>query len=113
MMLVLAVGLTLGCGVSRPWALTPRPASAVPERFVPVEARPAGAAGCPVHLKDPRDDTRLELIRSTEVTGQDRGPSHLGDYAVTPAGHYGVKPAELLRLDCETGGAIGVVDRAG
>jgi hypothetical protein len=112
MALVFAAGLAVGCGVSRPWALTPRPAARVPEQFVPTEAPRPGAASCLVHLKDPRDETRLDLIRSTE-TGQDGGLTHLGDYTVTPAGRYGVGAGELLRVDCGTGRALGVVTRGG
>jgi hypothetical protein len=102
--------LVAGCGTSRPWALTPRPAEGLPEQFVPVGA-PAGAARCMVHLKDPRDDTRLDLIRSAAVTDGAGSPSQLGDYAVLSAGRYGVGPNELLRVDCDSGRAIGVVDR--
>jgi hypothetical protein len=85
----------------------------VPEQFVPTEVPPPGAASCLIHLKDPRDDTRLDLIRSTEMTGRDGGPSHLGDYVVTPAGRYGVGAGELLRVDCGTARALGVVARGG
>jgi hypothetical protein len=68
------------------------------------------APTCFVILTDPRDDTRLELVRSTEVIG--RSPRFVGDNAVTPAGRYGVGPRELLRVDCEARRAIGVVDRS-
>jgi hypothetical protein len=64
-----------------------------------------------VRLNDPRNDTRLELVRSTEVAGG--SPSHIGDYVVTPAGRYGVGARELLRVDCDNARPIGVVDRAG
>lgn len=111
--LSLAVVLTAGCGVSRPWELTPRPTSGVPDRFVPADVHQESGPTCLVHLKDPRDDTRLELIRSAEVAGRYGGPSHLGDYAVSPAGRYGVGSGELLRVDCENGRALGVVDRQG
>ena len=107
--LLLGALLVSGCGTSRPWAVTPRPAEGLPDEFVPVGA-PAGAGRCLVHLTDPRDDTRLELIRSTEANGEG-GPSHVGDYAVLPAGRYGVGPKDLLRIDCDRGRAIGVVDR--
>jgi hypothetical protein len=108
--LLLGALVVAGCGTSRPWALTPRPTEGLPEQFVPVGA-PAAAAQCLVHLRDPRDDTRLDLIRSTEVVNGAGSPSHLGDYAVLSAGRYGIGPNELLRVDCGKGRAIGVVDR--
>ncbi len=50
-------------------------------------------------MVDPNDGTEIILVRS------DRG---WGDYQV-PAGRYGVKPGELLRLETATGRVIGVV----
>jgi hypothetical protein len=64
--------------------------------------RQAGAdENCYNPLIDPRDQTRLQLIRSEG--------GH-GDYAVPP-GRYGVEPAFLLRVNCSTGVAIGIVKR--
>lgn len=66
-----------------------------------------GAAGvenaCRSPLVDPRDQTRLRLVRSGPVGG-----SHHGDYEV-PGGRYGIGPDELLRIDCGTGRAVGIV----
>jgi len=80
----------------------PRPADDTPTAFVtedgttPVEA-------CRSPLIDPRDQTRLRLIRSAPMGG-----SHRGDYEVT-GGRYGVGENELLRIDCTTGEPLGIV----
>lgn len=84
-----------------------RPAANAPDRFLvgspgsPELSEPAPGTGCRSPLVDPRDGTRLTLMRSGD--GQ-------GDYAV-PAGAYQVGPGELLRIDCATGRALGVVRR--
>lgn len=62
---------------------------------------PSAGDGCRSPMVDPRDETRLTLVRSG---------SDLGDYEV-PLGHYGIGRGELLRLECSTGRAIGVVRR--
>jgi hypothetical protein len=54
-------------------------------------------------MVDPRDGTRIVFLRSA---GQ------RADYAVA-GGRYGVNEYELLRLDCNTGTVIGVVERGG
>lgn len=83
-----------------------RPATDVPKRFVP-EGKGAevnrGMAGgtCYSPMLDPRDGTKLMLHRS--AAGE-------GDYEV-PVGRYGVAEGELLRLDCRTGTAVGIVPR--
>lgn len=90
-----------------------RPARELPDRFV-VEgagsdaAKPttppaaAGAAACRSPLVDPRDGTRLRLVRSEKGTR--------GDYEVAGV-HYGVGDRDLLRVDCTTNRAIGIVPR--
>lgn len=62
---------------------------------------PTPGEGCRNPMVDPRDGTRLQLVRSAEARG---------DYAV-PAGRYGVGEGELLRLECGTGRVVGVVRR--
>lgn len=102
--------MVAACGVSQPWELTPRPARDLPEQFVidtsviPVPLSPE--AGCVTRLLDPRDGTRLTLVRSTRRTAS---PEFLGDYAVDPAGRYGGTTESLLRVDCMTGRAMGIV----
>lgn len=60
---------------------------------------PRMGEGCRNPMVDPRDGTRLRLVRSI---------SDRGDYEVM-AGKYGVEENELLRLECSTGRVIGIV----
>ena len=105
--MVLAGMLISGCAASYssfPGDRTAQPARDVPEVFV-VDASIARAANsaadetCNSPMIDPRDQTRLRLVRST---------GGRGDYEV-PLGRYGVKAGEFLRLDCKTGRVLGVV----
>jgi hypothetical protein len=82
-------------------------ASGTPDHFkvgawdLPTAKEPKSGEGCRNPMVDPRDGTRLSLIRSAG--------GH-GDYEV-PAGRYGVGEGQLLRLECATGNVIGVVAR--
>lgn len=80
-----------------------RAPSETPDQFQVLDGgtpRPARAGeGCRNPMVDPRDQTRLELIRS------DKG---FGDYKVPP-GRYGVRAGFLLRLDCANGAAVAIV----
>jgi hypothetical protein len=58
---------------------------------------------CRAVLLDPRDNSRVRLVRSAQL-----GAMYRGDYEVA-AGRYGVRERELLRINCETGAAIGIV----
>jgi hypothetical protein len=84
-----------------------RAADDVPDHFLvgrpgpDATAEPTPGDGCRNPMVDPRDGTRLQLVRSSD---------NRGDYAV-PEGRYGVAEGELLRLDCGTGAAVGVVRR--
>ena len=84
-----------------------RPASDLPAYFLvgrldsPETAEPVAGEGCRSPMVDPRDETRLRLVRS--AAGQ-------GDYEV-PAGRYGTSGDDLLRLDCGTGRPLGIVKR--
>ena len=71
---------------------------------IPVTLAPD--AGCATRLIDPRDRTRLTLVRSTRRSAS---PEFLGDYSVEPAGRYGVGASSLLRVDCMTGRGLGVI----
>jgi hypothetical protein len=51
-------------------------------------------------MLDPADNAKVLLVRAVA--------NRRGDYEV-PAGRYGVRTGELLRLDCVTGGVIGIV----
>jgi len=111
--IVIAVGLSvvlascaLGTSGTFPSSADARSASNVPFRFDPdpPAARVAPAdtiagEGCRNPMLDPRDGQRLTLVRS--LGGE-------GDYRV-PMGTYGVRPGELLRLECNTGRVVGIV----
>jgi hypothetical protein len=84
-----------------------RQAQDTPARFTTADGTlPLPDDGCRVTIIDPRDQTSLRLARSAQF-----GMSHRGDYEV-PVSRYGVQQGELLRVDCATGEAIGIV-RAG
>ena len=111
MLLVTVSGLALGgCAAPGTQGGRPRPleGAGAPERFEPVgpalRVAPADTltgGGCLNPLIDPRSGDRLVLVRST--TGH-------GDYEVRE-GRYGVGPAELIRVECNTGRPLGVVRR--
>ena len=91
-----------------------RAAADTPDRFLVGTIPPGGPlseprvdGACRNPMVDPRDGTRLTLILS-----QPGESGQIGDYQV-PEGRYGVRSGELLRLDCGTGRAIGVVPRRG
>jgi hypothetical protein len=89
-----------GCMTHHDAAAKIHPASDCPNHFVAKgsdTAAPSGAARSP--MVDPRDGTEIRLVRS------DRG---WGDYEV-PAGRYGLKSGELLRLDTATGRVLGII----
>ena len=79
-----------------------RMADDTPTQFT-TEDGVAASQECRSVMVDPRDQTRLRLVRSAPL-----GNLHRGDYEV-PRGRYGVGQNELLRLDCETGQVIGIV----
>lgn len=56
---------------------------------------------CKSPLTDPRDGTKISFLRASWP---------MADFEV-PSGKYGVKSTELLRVNCETGEAVGVVKR--
>lgn len=64
-------------------------------------SEPQANDGCRNPMVDPRDGTKLQLVRSN---------GDLGDYKVSN-GLYGVGKNELLRLECSTGQAIGIVGK--
>lgn len=107
---LILLGLLTGCSTIRdasyPTSLL-RTAVDVPDHFLvgfpnsTATEEPMPGSACRNPLVDPRHDERLILVRS-------RGGR--GDYEVA-SGRYGVGEGELLRVDCGTGRAIGVVRR--
>ena len=80
------------------------PARDTPAQFVTEEGSlPVDACRSP--LTDPRDGTRLRLVRS----GGSRA-GEVGDYEVS-GNRYGAGPGQLLRIDCATGRPLGIVAR--
>jgi hypothetical protein len=104
---VSASACAVGMASSYPEDGAVRTAEDLPARFVS-EDLPADAtamdtlpgAGCRSPLIDPRDGTRLRLVESQR---------RVGDYEV-PAGRYGER-GDLLRIECNTGRALGFVPR--
>jgi len=105
-LLTLAVPLltacaSLGGGPAADLAGPPqRPARDVAEAFA-TESGDNPTSGCRSPLVDPRDGTRIRLLRSAG----DRG-----DYVV-PDGRYGAGSDETLRVHCPTGRVVGLVRR--
>jgi hypothetical protein len=104
-LLFLAFALA-GCATGRiPSDAEATPAVDAPDRFLvgsftdASTREPAAGEGCRSPMVDPRDGTRLILVRS------DAGR---GDYEVA-GDRYGVTSGSLLRLDCATGAVVGVV----
>ena len=110
LLVLAAAGCSLGVGGSFPADATARTAIDVPHRFEPADPsdriRPGdtiAGPNCRSPMVDPRDGTRIVFLRSA---GQ------RADYAVA-GGRYGVNEYELLRVDCNTGAVVGVVERGG
>lgn len=76
-----------------------RKATDTPEAFVPKEGISLSSTTCVSPMIDFRSGVEITLVSSE---------SGYGVYKV-PAGHYGVEEGELLRLDCATGKALGIV----
>ena len=92
------------------WYLRPAHIDSLPERVIPDTA--AGApldydpGTCQKVFVDPRNGTRFILQRGVMTPN---GP--LGDYAVEPAGRYGVGATMLVRMDCAIGRPLGGVPK--
>ncbi len=103
----LGLAVSAGCSSTNAETNTVRLAIDVPGHFVigehdgPAIAEPIGSAECRNPMVDPRDGTRIVLVRSSGGEG---------DYEAPP-GRYGVSKGEVLRLDCATGETIGIVRR--
>jgi hypothetical protein len=100
--LALLAGACSNTSLNYPTAVL-RPAIDAPERFLREDGSTItgtpGAAPCTSPIMDPRSGARLLMQRAYQDSG---------DYTVPP-GRYGVGTGELLRVDCATGLAVGVV----
>jgi hypothetical protein len=98
---ILAIACTLACTArhgATDTAAGLRAPIDPPDNFTTPD--PSGAA-CRSPMTDPRDGTTLRLVWSS---------GGLGEYEV-PKGRYGVGADEVLRVDCASGKAIGIVKR--
>jgi len=91
------------CAVSSYPTTVSRPAQDAPARFVRADSSAIsgtpGSAACTSPIVDPRTSARLTMERAT---------GGRGDYSAA-AGAYGLRPGELLRVDCANGEPIGIV----
>lgn len=78
-----------------------RKATDTPAYFESPAVSVPGERICKSPLTDPRDGTKISFLRASWP---------MADFEV-PSGKYGVKSTELLRVNCETGEAVGVVKR--
>lgn len=87
------------------------PATNLPPTFDVIT--PAARPGeCPARLADSGLGTALTLRRAVSLPVRDSaGVSHraYGDYGVEPAGAYGDRPGEGLRIDCGRLRVLGLV----
>ena len=105
---VTLIAILSGCSSTyhpRGEAAAIQPAMDVPTHFLvegkggkTVEPSPGQ---CRNPMIDPRDGTKIVLERSAEGRG----------YYRVPNGRYGVRPGELLLVECGTGRVMGVVKR--
>jgi hypothetical protein len=104
-----------GCASSRSSMAGPVVAEAknLPDHFMVAvtglaqREEPKPGEGCRNPMVDPRNGTALNLMRSKNGTG---------DYQVLGQQYeldsiYGVDSRHLLRIDCATGKALGIVDQ--
>ena len=104
-----------GCASGRGQATRPVVAEAkdLPDHFMGAvtglsqRSEPGPGEGCRNPMVDPRDGTTLNLIRSKDGTGDYQVMNR--DYELKS--QYGVDSRHLLRIDCATGRALGIVDQ--
>lgn len=107
---LLAAGCSIGTSGSFPSDASARAPENVPARFEPedpadriVPGDTIAGSGCRSPMVDPRDGARIVFLRAAEQRA---------DYAVA-GGRYGVSEHELLRIHCNTGVVVGIVERGG
>ncbi len=104
-----------GCTSSR--GSTGRPivaeATNLPDHFtvavsgIAQSEEPRAGEGCRNPMVDPRNGTTLNLMRSKDGIGDYQVLG--GDFEL--ASHYGVDERHLLRIECASGKALGIVDQ--
>jgi hypothetical protein len=112
---VSALGFLAGCASAHGSIEGPVVAEAknLPDHFMVAvsglaqKEEPRAGEGCRNPMVDPRNETALNLMRSK---------NGIGDYQVLGRQYeldssYGVDPRHLLRIDCATGKALGIVDQ--
>lgn len=97
--------LLASCASAWPDRADPGAITDLPPRFQVLDVAtgatsPVAGPACRSPLLDPRDGTRLRLLRST---------GGLGDYTPETTPRYGLSARQALRIDCNTGIAIGAV----
>ena len=124
-MVIAAIVGMLGCTAGRTGGpasdvVSPLP-SAAPRQLAAVDPEPslthAGVSQCPVLLRHGADTTLILLQRTTRIERRDtvgamvkiRNVTLLGDYSVADPRRFGMGRDELLRLDCLTMKALGLV----
>lgn len=78
-----------------------RNATGITFNFEAREGMNLGDNSCKSPMIDPQDRTEITMVRSYG--------NGLGDYRVATTGKYGVGEGELLRINCSTGEAVGIV----
>ncbi|MFH4965503.1 hypothetical protein V8G69_10915 [Gaetbulibacter sp. M235] len=94
--------LTIGCSAfqnSGNSNLVIRQAENTPENFLPAKGLSLNDNSCINPMIDPRDGTQLIMVSSN---------NGMANYKVSPY-KYGLRKGELLRVDCKTGIAVGIV----
>jgi hypothetical protein len=109
-----ALALLAGCASSRGSMEQPIVAQAknLPDHFmvavsgIAQKEEPKSGEGCRNPMVDPRNGTALNLMRSKDGTGDYQILGNQYELDST----YGVDSRHLLRIDCATGKALGIVD---
>lgn len=94
--------LTTGCSVFKNSSDNNRiirQAENTPEKFISANGLSLNGNSCISPMIDPRDETQLIMVSSN---------NGMANYRVSP-NKYGLKKGELLRVDCKTGVAVGIV----
>lgn len=110
MLLFPLASVLAGCGSTSHAELVPQPVAGMPAYFVgPTGVVEGAGTACRSPLRDPDGMVTLTMVRSGRE--RERPDIGWGDYAVSPAGSYGLRADQLLRVECGSGQPAGVVPR--